>query len=95
MNNRRAKLLLAKPGQLIRISNSLLVRYAPSGVDGLPTHYFEKNEVTSICRCWMYFGTDREPDTFESPDDCTACRHKVNKKSGATKFHGEPTNDQI
>lgn len=46
-------------------------------------HYFEEGEVTSICRRWMYFGDNREPDTFESPDDCVACRRKLNKESTA------------
>lgn len=41
MKNRKAKLLTAKPGQLIRISNRLVVRYAPSGLAGwLPTHFY-------------------------------------------------------
>lgn len=40
VNNRKAKLLLAKPGQRIRISNRQVVRYAPSGVSNLPTHYY-------------------------------------------------------
>ncbi|EOA7785615.1 hypothetical protein ACIL5P_005335, partial [Escherichia coli] len=26
-----------------------------------------------------YFGNEREPDTFESPDDCKKCRRKLNK----------------
>ncbi|ELD0485488.1 hypothetical protein QUQ58_002004 [Escherichia coli] len=43
-------------------------------------HYFAENEVTSICRRWMYFG-EREPDSFESPDDCAVCRRKLNKKN--------------
>ncbi|AYL51300.1 hypothetical protein [Citrobacter freundii] len=50
MKNRKAKLLLAKPGQLIRISNRLVVRYAPSGVDGLPTHYYGKNRKPSAAQ---------------------------------------------
>ncbi|EOJ5246469.1 hypothetical protein ACM3EE_005642, partial [Escherichia coli] len=25
------------------------------------------------------FGNEREPDTFESPDDCKKCRRKLNK----------------
>lgn len=41
-------------------------------------HYFAENEVTSICRRWMYSG-EREPDSFESPDDCAVCRRKLNK----------------
>lgn len=41
MKNRKAKLLLAKPGQLIRISNRLVIRYAPSGLARwLPTHFY-------------------------------------------------------
>ncbi|QRU18700.1 hypothetical protein I6K36_24100 [Klebsiella pneumoniae] len=43
-------------------------------------HFFLEGEVTSICGRWMYFGIDREPDMFESPDDCAACRRKVNKR---------------
>lgn len=42
-------------------------------------HYFAEGEVTSICGGWMYFGNEREPDTFESPDDCKKCRRKLNK----------------
>lgn len=41
-------------------------------------HYFARDEVTSICRRWMYSG-EREPDSFESPDDCAVCRRKLNK----------------
>lgn len=51
MNNLRAKLLLAKPGQLIRISNRLVVRYAPSGLThGWPTHYYGKNRKPSAAQ---------------------------------------------
>ncbi|OQM39136.1 hypothetical protein BZK42_26450 [Citrobacter braakii] len=51
MNNRKAKLLLAKPGQLIRISNRLVVRYAPSGLSRwLPTHYYGKNRKPSAAQ---------------------------------------------
>ena len=46
-------------------------------------HYFAEDEATSICGRWMYFGHDREPDTFESPDDCVACRRKLNKERAA------------
>ncbi|EOL2655459.1 hypothetical protein INU31_RS25690, partial [Escherichia coli] len=28
-------------------------------------HYFAEGESTSICGGWMYFGNEREPDTFE------------------------------
>ncbi|MDX1857191.1 hypothetical protein SFA64_00085 [Escherichia coli] len=42
-------------------------------------HYFAEGEITSICGGWMYFGNEREPDTFESPDDCKKCRRKLNK----------------
>ncbi|HIB9845944.1 TPA: hypothetical protein ACWZIO_003183 [Escherichia coli] len=42
-------------------------------------HYFARDEVTSICRRWMYSG-EREPDSFESPDDCVVCRRKLNKE---------------
>lgn len=41
-------------------------------------HYFAENEVTSICCRWMYSG-EREPDSFESLDDCAVCRRKLNK----------------
>ncbi|EDW6057378.1 hypothetical protein ZU60_005008, partial [Salmonella enterica subsp. enterica] len=47
VNNRKAKLLLAKPGQRIRISNRQVVRYAPSGVANLPTHYYGIDKYTS------------------------------------------------
>ncbi|MFH2431889.1 hypothetical protein [Citrobacter freundii] len=40
-------------------------------------HFFAENEATSVCGRWMYFGHDREPDTFESPDDCVVCRKKL------------------
>jgi hypothetical protein len=50
VKNRKAKLLLAKPGQLIRISNRLMGRYAPSGVDGLPTLYYGKNRKPSAAQ---------------------------------------------
>ncbi|EAT2562205.1 hypothetical protein EI761_18120 [Salmonella enterica] len=42
-------------------------------------HYFTEGAVTSICGRWMHFGHNREPDTFESPDDCAACRRKLNR----------------
>ena len=42
-------------------------------------HYFAEGEITSTCGGWMYFGNEREPDTFESPDDCKKCRRKLNK----------------
>lgn len=45
-------------------------------------HYFAEGESTSICGGWMYFGNEREPDTFESPDDCKKCRRKL-KKGGS------------
>ncbi|KNC93629.1 hypothetical protein [Trabulsiella odontotermitis] len=41
-------------------------------------HYFKEDEVTSICGRWMLFSDIREPDTFESPDDCKECRKRVN-----------------
>lgn len=48
MKNRKARLLLASPGQLIRISNRLVVRYAPSGLErGFPTHFYGKNRKPS------------------------------------------------
>ena len=41
MKNRKAKLLIAKSVQLIRISNRLVIRYAPSGLARwLPTHFY-------------------------------------------------------
>ncbi|EBR3877723.1 hypothetical protein T062_18840 [Salmonella enterica subsp. arizonae] len=46
-------------------------------------HFFTENETTSICGRWMHFGHNREPDTFESPDDCVACRRKLNKERSA------------
>ncbi len=46
-------------------------------------HFFKEDEVTSICGRWMMFGDGREPDTFESPDDCAACRKKLSKEGGA------------
>lgn len=45
---------------------------------GSKHHYFKENETESICGRWMLYGDDREPDTFESPDDCKACRKKLN-----------------
>lgn len=42
-------------------------------------HYFEEGSSESICGKWLFFGGSREPDTFESPDDCAACRKKLNK----------------
>ncbi|UYB54942.1 hypothetical protein N6B35_16530 [Klebsiella michiganensis] len=40
MKNRKAKFLFVKPGDRIRISNRATVRYAPSGVAHLPTHFY-------------------------------------------------------
>lgn len=40
MDNRKAKFLFAKGGQLLRISNRKVVRYAPSGVSFLPAEYY-------------------------------------------------------
>lgn len=41
MDNRKARILIAKPGQRIRVTNRLVVRYAPSGLAcGLPTHFY-------------------------------------------------------
>lgn len=40
MKNRKAKFLFAKPGQRIRLTNRLVVRYAPSGTTFLPTHFY-------------------------------------------------------
>lgn len=40
MKNRNAKLLLAKPGQRIRITNRQVVRYAPNCIAGYPTEYY-------------------------------------------------------
>lgn len=54
-------------------------------------HFFGEDEITSICGKWMYFGHDRETDTFESPDDCADCRRQLNKlkaKSGAVESKG-------
>ncbi|HEY2452849.1 MAG TPA: hypothetical protein VGI71_09550 [Scandinavium sp.] len=51
-------------------------------------HYFKAGELTSICGRWMLFSDNREPDTFESPDDCTACRRKLKVEKTRT-----PRND--
>lgn len=40
MKNRKAKFLFVKPGQRIRLTNRLIVRYAPSGTTFLPTHFY-------------------------------------------------------
>jgi hypothetical protein len=40
MNNRKAKFLFAQPGQRIRLTNRLTVRYAPSGTTFFPTHFY-------------------------------------------------------
>lgn len=40
MKNRKAKFLFVKPGQRIRLTNRLIVRYAPSGATFLPTHFY-------------------------------------------------------
>lgn len=47
-------------------------------------HYFK--ERRSVCGKWMYFSNDLEPDSFESPDDCRACRKKINAKKDARVF---------
>lgn len=41
-------------------------------------HYFQEGSATSICGGWMYTGP-REPDEFESSDDCKTCRKKLAK----------------
>ena len=41
MKNRKARLLIATSGQRIRVTNRLVVRYAPSDLArGLPTHFY-------------------------------------------------------
>lgn len=45
-------------------------------------HYFKAGEVVSICGKWMCSNPIREPDTFESADDCAACRKKINGEKG-------------
>lgn len=44
-------------------------------------HFFKAGEITSICGKWMLYSDNREPDTFESPDDCASCRKKINKEA--------------
>ncbi|HEY3591901.1 MAG TPA: hypothetical protein VGL07_17810 [Buttiauxella sp.] len=43
-------------------------------------HFFKEGEAVSICGKWMLVNPVREPDTFESPDDCLACRRKLTKE---------------
>lgn len=51
MNNRKAKFLFVKPGQRIRITNRLVVRYAPSGLSRwLPTHYYGLDKKPSAAQ---------------------------------------------
>lgn len=43
-------------------------------------HYFEEDTTISICGRWMLARPEREPDDFESADDCKACRRKIEAK---------------
>ncbi|HDX3854813.1 TPA: hypothetical protein RXP54_003056 [Escherichia coli] len=43
-------------------------------------HFFKTGENISICGRWLYLAHNREPDTFESPDDCAECRRRLNKE---------------
>lgn len=42
-------------------------------------HFFR--DGASVCGKWMLFSKDLEPDTFKSPDDCAACRKKLEKEA--------------
>lgn len=39
-------------------------------------HYFEVGQIVSLCGRWM-FGGERTEDVGRSPDDCVACRRKL------------------
>lgn len=47
-------------------------------------HYFEG--ITSLCGKWMFLGeTQAGADAPPSPDDCAACRRKLDKLNGVPR----------
>jgi len=49
-------------------------------------HYFM--EGMSLCARFMFIGTLEPDDGKESPDDCKACRRKLEKKKDNDKKKG-------
>lgn len=45
---------------------------------GRKAHYFVGME--SLCRQYMFFKGDMEPDNGPSPDDCAPCRRALEKR---------------
>jgi len=41
-------------------------------------HYFV--DSTALCRKWGLYGGPLEPDDKSSPDDCVACRRKLDTR---------------
>ena len=44
-------------------------------------------ESRSLCGKWMYMGV-LHPDLFESPDDCAACRRKLEPRKAKEAKRG-------
>jgi len=45
-------------------------------INAKKAHYFRQSR--SLCKKWMYLGSDLEADDFESSDDCKDCRKRIN-----------------
>ena len=47
-------------------------------------HYFEENEIVSICGRWAYASDDRSDNFHDSEDNCKKCKQKrakiINRK---------------
>ncbi len=43
-------------------------------------HYFEQGEYTSVCGKWLFGGYQREDNNDSSPDNCSPCQKKIEKK---------------
>jgi len=48
-------------------------------VNSQRAHYFPAGELISLCGRWMILGGEREDDKHDSPDNCAACRKKLDK----------------
>jgi len=49
-------------------------------------HYFDEGEAISLCGTWMYSGpTQGDASSPATPDDCKACRRKLDKRKEQPK----------
>jgi hypothetical protein len=53
-------------------------------------HYFEVNEILSLCGRWLYFGL-RNQHHGPSPDDCAECRRRLVRLASDRKIDDLPS----